>query len=173
MIIKPLNLEGFKFEEFNENIQNYIIQNKISNIISNPYIKKYKKYISTIDNATSSNPLSIREFLLKYEKSSIINDIIKENKLYDKHGNPYPIVKKDNSYKLLITKTTYIDISIVSNLNYVVCITDESKELPETTVINTKAPNKTIAKEIALEKFRKINRDKNIQKYKFNISKIN
>lgn len=159
MFINPLNVEAFYFNQLPDKIKSIVIDNKITAIISNLEKDKYSKYKEAILSVKNSkSPLQYREHLKTKEITYIINDIINDNLLYDKKGNLFNIVKKNGSHHLYLTKTTSIPVTISEGINYNVYFKNNSNELPTTTLINVKAPNKKIAKEIAFSKFIKNNK---------------
>lgn len=158
MFIHPINVEAFYFNQLPDNIKSIIIENKITSIIGNLDDDKYSKYRKTIKLAKDSKtPLLYREFIKKYNLRDILKDINSENKLYDHKGNAFNIIKKHDLHFLFLTKNTFIPVKIIEGNNYNIYLKDNNHELPITTLINVKAPNKRIAKEIAFAKFEKNN----------------
>lgn len=161
MLIYPINVEGFYFSQLPDDIQSKIVEDKITSIIKNLDNEKYSKYKKTIDIAKSSaTPLQYREFIKRYNQTDLIKDIDSSEKLYDLKGNPFNIVKKGNNHILFLTKTTSIPVKIMEGFKYHVYLQSKDNEIPTTTLINVKAPSKKIAKEIALSKFTKNNKNK-------------
>lgn len=154
MFIYPINVEAFYFNELSDEIKNKVIEDKITYIIVNLDNKKYKKYKDTIDFVKKSDsPLDYREFIKKYNSKDIIKDILKENRLYDSHGNIFNIIYKDGKHLLFLTKTTFIPVKILTTESYNVYFKDNTNELPVITLATVQAPNKRIAKEFAISKF--------------------
>ena len=159
MVISPLNVKAFYFKELPDEVKLSVINNKITFIIKNLDNKKYEKYKKNIDLMKGSEKsIHYREIIKKYNSVDLIKDILKENMLYDIHGNMFNIVFKNGQHILYLTKTTFIPIKIMNSSNYTLSV-DNNKELPIITsnILNT--PSYKIARQFAISKFANSNLD--------------
>lgn len=161
MIIHPIDVEAFYFNDLPTNIKSKIIEDKITSILINLDNEKYKKYKDTVEFAKkSTKPLDYREFIKEYNFNDLINDILKDNRLYDAKGNLFNIIYKDDKHLLFLTKTTFIPVKLLDTQSYNVYFYDQSNELPTVIMTQVQAPNKNFAKESALLKINEDLKDK-------------
>lgn len=154
MIIYPINTEAFYFKDLTQEIQNKIINDKITSILINLDSKKYKKYKDIIESTKlSSSPLNYREFLREFNLDDIINDIIGEKRLFDSYGNMFNIIYRNNNHYLYLTKTTFIPVKILNTKVYNAFFSDSSNELPTVFMTQIKACNQDTAIDFASNKF--------------------